>query len=57
MGEREDQEKLRRSEAMVDGVRPVRYWRQQRPTTEQLTERVERLEERVNELERARWRQ
>ena len=57
MGEREDQEKLRRSEAMVDGVRPARYWRQQRPTTEQLTERVERLEERVNELERARWRQ
>ncbi len=53
MGEREDAENERRSLAMVDGVKPVRYWRR-RPTLEQLAERVERLEQRVDEVERRR---
>lgn len=51
MGAREDAENERRSRAMVDGVKPVRYWRQ-RPTLDQLAERVAQLEERVVELER-----
>lgn len=36
---------------MVDGVRPVRYWRQ-RPTVGHLAERVELLEQRVTDLRR-----
>lgn len=51
MGEREDAENERRSRAMVDGVRTVRYWRQ-RPTLDELAERVDQLEERVSGVER-----
>ena len=51
MGEREDAENERRSRAMVDGVKPVRYWRQ-RPSLDQLADRMAHLEERVVELER-----
>lgn len=36
---------------MVEEVKPVWYWRQ-RPSLEQLAGRVERLEQRVAELER-----
>ena len=36
---------------MVEGVVPVRYWRQ-RPTLEQLAARVEQLDQRVAEVER-----
>lgn len=49
MGEREEAENERRSRAMVDAQRLVPYWR--RPTLEQLVERVERLEQRVTDLE------
>lgn len=52
VGEREEAENVRRSRAMVDAQRSVPYWR--RPTLEQLAERVERLEQRVVELERRR---
>jgi polyhydroxyalkanoate synthesis regulator phasin len=51
MGEREDVENERRSRAMVEGVKPVRYWRQ-RSSLDQLAYRVAHLEERVAELER-----
>ena len=51
MGEHEDAEIERRSQGMVDGVKPVCYWRQ-RPTVGQLADRVEQLEHRVTELER-----
>ena len=51
MREREDQENLRRSRAMVDAVRPVRYWRE-RPTVDHLAERVELLEQRTADLRR-----
>ena len=51
MGEREYAENVRRSRAMVEGVVPVRYWRQ-RPTLEQLAARVEQLDQRVAEVER-----
>lgn len=36
---------------MVEGVRPVRYWRQ-RPSLDQLADRVAELERRVAEVER-----
>ena len=51
MGEHEDAENLRRSRAMVEGARPVRYWLQ-RPTLEQLALRVAQLDQRVAEVER-----
>lgn len=53
MGEREDAEIKRRSQAMVDAQKPVRYW-QRGPTVASLAERVERLEARLAELERRR---
>lgn len=51
MGAQEDAENERRSQAMVDGVRTVRYW-QQRPTLEELAEQIAQLEERVADVER-----
>ena len=50
MGTPEGDENERRSRAMVDAQKPVRYWRQ-RSTLEQLAERVGRLEEQVAQLE------
>ena len=48
MGAREDAENERGSNAMVDGVKPVAYWRQ-RPTRDRL---ADGFEQRVVELER-----
>lgn len=50
MEEREQHENERRSQAMVDAQKPVRYWLRG-PTLASLAAKVEELEARVAELE------
>ena len=48
MGPREEAENERRSRAMVDAQKPVRYW-QRKPITVPLVDRLDALERQVAE--------